>query len=1468
LCGKGLRIDFARIRHLAVAVAALGGLVTGASLAGAESPRPDSSPHLLVVPGTAQGELALARADARVVAHYEDFSLVEATGNDVDRLRYAGAGKRDDMRDVVLAGGQVDPAQRPSLAAKDAPDRGEALVLVQFVGPVKNEWLAKLRATGATVLGYAAQNGYIVHAAGDALDRVTELVGSYPAVRAATALRPADKVERGAESGRVALQTVAGTPGADARAEAAGDGPKLAPDLSAVHVRTQFLDLSAAEVADLAADPAVVAIEPAGVPKLHDERAAQIVAGNLSGSAPSGPGYDAWLTTKGFGAPFGFAIDVTDSGLDRGSTTAVHPDLLGRVDYAHDFTPDPDATDCGGHGTNVTSIAAGVGTSGQDAQGYRYGLGVAPYAKVGASKIFRCSGAPATVNYAQLTSDAYAGGARISNNSWGISNFGGYHVASQAYDALVRDASASTPGNQEMVEVFSAGNDGDGNGNPADPKGDEGYGSISSPGTAKNVITVGAAESVRDSGTDGCGVTNAGADNASDIINFSGRGPTQDGRMKPDVVAPGTHITGASPQHGGYSGAGVCNPAFAGSAFYSLVSGTSQAAPQVSGAAALLRDWYERTVSPQNQPPSPAMTKAMLVNTATDLDGGDSGKGADIPPAPNTDEGWGRVDVGAALDDTQREYVDQDTVLDAAGQSVLHSYSVADNARPVRITLAWTDPPPATVTGNAFVNDLDLEVSAGGRTYRGNWLAGGVSVPGGQADFRNNLENVVLPAGTTGRMSVKVVAKTLGGDGVPGNGKPLDQDFALVVSNAQEQASSPVLVQGGTTVDDTVDPQNGDGALEPGEYFTLHQGVRNTGTDVATGVTSTLTGNGSLNISQADSGYPDITADTEQDNSTGFDGMLATGATCGVDATGVLDVTSTEGGTQAVPVNIPTGRPGPPTTHTKTETLPIPDDNAGGVTSNLFVPVSGRIKDLDVRIDSIDHSFVGDLKVELTSPDNSTTVRLIEHVGGPNNGGDDLVDTVFDDEAPTVIGSSGSAAPYTSSFRPQGDQLSRFDGKEQQGTWKLRVSDRYENDTGSLLGWSMTIRTAQCDPNVNAPETQIQAAPPSQVGSRHASFEFGSPRPNAQFQCRLDGGDFMPCSSPQEFGNLPEGDHTFEVRAYDQYGNVDGSPAIYKWTVDVTAPGPRIAAAGGSTPVVQGTAGTATGDDSSVRVDLYSGGASSGAPSQSMVVARDGSGSFSAQFDPVPAGTYTVAARQSDAAGNSGSSTPVSFTVGGAAASPPAFAVMAMDESIADAAAGRLTTLSSCEGACSRSASLTVSSRVASRLGIPHRGSAPVRLGRGATSAGAGAVKVGLSRRVRRALGHSRGTQATLAATAGPVSMARAITLRPELSPARVASRGLKLAAICSSQCTVAGRLIVSAAGARRLGIRSGGRSVAIGSATVDASAGSARTFTVRIARSMRRALSRARGADLTLEVIVSGPATGSRRATRRVTLG
>ena len=78
------------------------------------------------------------------------------------------------------------------------------------------------------------------------------------------------------------------------------------------------------------------------------------------------------------------------------------------------------------------------------------------------------------------------------------------------------------------------------------------------------------------------------------------------------------------------------------------------------------------------------MTKAALVNTAVDVAGGDSGKGSQIPSAPNTDEGWGRVNLGAALDDTQREYVDQaDDVLDASGPELPALLPGRRHGRPV-----------------------------------------------------------------------------------------------------------------------------------------------------------------------------------------------------------------------------------------------------------------------------------------------------------------------------------------------------------------------------------------------------------------------------------------------------------------------------------------------------------------------------------------------------------------------------------------------------------------------------------------------------------------------------------------------------------------------------------------------------------------------------------------------------------------
>ena len=499
-------------------------------------------------------------------------------------------------------------------------------------------------------------------------------------MRAITPMGAGDKVDGALVAGgahAVSVQTVTGAAGAGARRLARGAGRRLAAPLMVDELSTQFLRLDGSDVAALAADPGVVAITAWSAPQLRDERSAQIVAGNLTGAGAPDPDpsldYPVWLEDQGFGnSTFDFAIDVTDSGLDNGADPPAHPDFYedgvkpgdDRVQYIQDYTQDTGANlrrDCAGHGTNVASIAAGYGGSTPgDGQGFKYGTGVAPRALIGASKVFDCSFKfSSSATYRDIAAAAYASPrkARISNNSWGVPRLSVYGPEAQIYDSIVRDASPET-GNQEMVEVFAAGNDGI----------DFGYGSIDSPGTAKNVITVGASEGVRAApgGIDGCDLSDTQADHAGDVLGLSSRGPTVDGRLKPDLVAPGSHIAGAAPQHGGYSGSFVCNELFpAGNPFHSLSSGTSQATPHVSGAAALIREWFGRP-EVGGAPPSPAMTKAILTNAASDLAGRTNGKGDLIARGPNNDQGWGRVNVGAALDSTTREYRDQ---LDLIGQT-------------------------------------------------------------------------------------------------------------------------------------------------------------------------------------------------------------------------------------------------------------------------------------------------------------------------------------------------------------------------------------------------------------------------------------------------------------------------------------------------------------------------------------------------------------------------------------------------------------------------------------------------------------------------------------------------------------------------------------------------------------------------------------------------------------------------------
>jgi hypothetical protein len=389
------------------------------------------------------------------------------------------------------------------------------------------------------------------------------------------------------------------------------------------------------------------------------------------------------------------------------------------------------------------------------------------------------------------------------NNSWGNDAGGAYDSSAQNYDQLVRDADANTGGNQEMVIVFAAGNAG-----PCTSGTTIG---IDSPGSAKNVITVGASENVRSLSTDNggndplgrdaCGESDAGAISANNISCHSSRGPCQDKRMKPDLVAPGVHITGGAPQNlpppdpngpglalDCFNAQGVCalfnsgtnndpNNFFPlGQQFYTESSGTSHSTPAVSGGCALLRQYF---INNSLTPPSPAMTKAFLMNSARYM----TGVGAN-DNLWSDGQGMGEMNLGMALDGEARYLRDEVPADMFTGTGQIRAFvgHVADTSKPFRVTLAWTDAPGNTA-GAAYNNNLDLTVSIGGNTYKGNVFKGQFSTTGGKVDTRNNVESVFLPAGVGGDFVVAVTAANINSPGVPGTGFAVSQDFALVAYN-------------------------------------------------------------------------------------------------------------------------------------------------------------------------------------------------------------------------------------------------------------------------------------------------------------------------------------------------------------------------------------------------------------------------------------------------------------------------------------------------------------------------------------------------------------------------------------------------------------------------------------------------------------------------------------------------------------
>jgi subtilisin family serine protease len=344
---------------------------------------------------------------------------------------------------------------------------------------------------------------------------------------------------------------------------------------------------------------------------------------------------------------------------------------------------------------------------------------------------------------------AFTQGARLHTNSWGDNENGAvqnnYTAASQDVDQFMWD-------HKDDLIFFAAGNAG------------PGTGTVGSPSTNKNGVSVGA--------------TLRGT-SANSMASFSSCGPTDDGRVKPDLTVPGSSIVSAG--NDGNITTNNCGTR--------TMSGTSMASPGAAGLTALVRQYYidgwypSGTKTPANGfTPSNALLKATVVNSAQAM------TGTGTTPIPSNCQGWGRMLLDDALffntDARKLQVVDDSTGFASGSVNVdkTFTYTVNSNTQSLKVTLAWTDFPSTPAANPHLNNDLDLIVTGPGGTFKGNVFSSGVSVTGGNADRRNNLEQVFLTVPAAGTYTVTVRAIN-----VPNGPQP----FALVVTGDLSTGGNP-----------------------------------------------------------------------------------------------------------------------------------------------------------------------------------------------------------------------------------------------------------------------------------------------------------------------------------------------------------------------------------------------------------------------------------------------------------------------------------------------------------------------------------------------------------------------------------------------------------------------------------------------------------------------------------------------------
>jgi len=778
-----------------------------------------------------------------VLAEYPDAILVRCNDDQQAALVQRGLEIAPvEEPDIEITGHRFNMARamEAEMAAPVPVDpQRVAYYLVKLVGPVKEEWLEDIRSRGGIVQGNMPGFALLI---GMLPDRVPDLE-QQSWIEAITPYRPSMKISpklaQGPRSSPGAAE-LAFDDATDAGQESTVqveislfDGEDVnaleqaVKDAGGIVLSKKRIAVAAVvsprTVNELARRQEVQAIVPHELPKLHNDRARRVMR------IPDHQSFGGTVLTGR-----GQIVAICDSGLDTGNIETVHEDFRSRIIRIESlpvatglapFTNDPPGHDDGpadtgsAHGTHVAGSVLGSGATARRVGSTVVPQGVAPEAVVFFQAVeqtvhwksagqLMAEGIPVPIDWppehtslyglpddlGTLFAPAYDAGARIHTNSWGADVAGVYNANAHEVDEFVWT-------HPDMLVLFSAGNAG----RDADSNGAIDADSIGSPATAKNCLTVGASENDRPADSDptpginrrwnqlqrpdgslrypALGAAGHISDNLEGMAAFSSRGPTDDGRIKPDVVAPGTNILSTRSAAFEGMGAPLWGDLPVGHALrglYCWSGGTSMSTPLVAGTATLLRQWLvEHGFFQDGVSPSAALLKALLIHGAQEMQGQFAGE---LPQGQNFVSGFGRVSLSGLLESLEgHEVLIFDAPELAVSSQQMRTFKVRalHSTRAVKATLVWTDAPsPANVGG--LQNRLYLQV----RQPEGDTLNGDLR------PFPNAINNVqqrIINSPSNGVYEIRVRGVnviTQSPRAVTGGGT--GQDFVLVMSNASQ----------------------------------------------------------------------------------------------------------------------------------------------------------------------------------------------------------------------------------------------------------------------------------------------------------------------------------------------------------------------------------------------------------------------------------------------------------------------------------------------------------------------------------------------------------------------------------------------------------------------------------------------------------------------------------------------------------